>query len=200
MKTDLEKQFHLKSSKKEISDFINNNEYTLEILNAIQPQLNRHFPKSKFSLEVTDRLNWTSESKLLVNVHVKEEMFFNGMLNHFNDIYSEIEPLIKDILCPVVLFPELDNDRYDKLGNLSAINLIARTAYFNSDFDENYQREMTLREIPKDQQVKEIIEYCKTHKNPNISDIVFDLQLDLFDVDTIIDELEEKGINLKVKY
>ena len=127
-------------------------------------------------------------------------MFFNGMLNHFNDIYSEIEPLIKDILCPVVLFPELDNDRYDKLGNLSAINLIARTAYFNSDFDENYQREMTLREIPKDQQVKEIIEYCKTHKNPNISDIVFDLQLDLFDVDTIIDELEEKGINLKVKY
>ena len=200
MKTDLEKQFMLKSSKKEISDFINNNEYTLEILNAIQPQLNRHFPKSKFSLEVTDRLNWTSESKLLVNVHVKEEMFFNGMLNHFNDIYSEIEPLIKDILCPVVLFPELDNDRYDKLGNLSAINLIARTAYFNSDFDENYQREMTLREIPKDQQVKEIIEYCKTHKNPNISDIVFDLQLDLFDVDTIIDELEEKGINLKVKY
>jgi hypothetical protein len=43
----------------------------------------------------------------LLNVHVGEEMFFNGMLNHFNDIYAEIEPLIDDMLCPIVLFPYL---------------------------------------------------------------------------------------------
>ena len=85
-------------------------------------------------------------------------------------------------------------------GKYSAINLIARTAYFNNDFDENFQREITLREIPKEQQITEIIEYCKSHKNPNLSDMVFDLQLDLFDVDRIIDELEEQGIELNVKF
>lgn len=40
----------------------------------------------------------------------------------------------------------------------------------------------------------------KIMKNPNISDIVFDLQLELFDVDDIITELEEKGMKLNVKY
>lgn len=100
MKLDLEKQFMLKSSKKEINEFIDNNKDTLKILNAVQPQLIRHFPKSKFSLEVTDHLNWTSERKLPINVHVKEEMFFNGMLNHFNDIYFKIEPLTEEILRP----------------------------------------------------------------------------------------------------
>jgi hypothetical protein len=59
---------------------------------------------------------------------------------------------------------------------------------------------MSFREIPKSQQVDEIIEYCRTHDNPNISDIVYDLQLELFAVDDIIDELEEKGIHLNVKY
>ena len=59
---------------------------------------------------------------------------------------------------------------------------------------------MSFREIPKSQQVDEIIEYCRTHDNPNISDIVFDLQLELFAVDDILDELDEKGIHLNVKY
>ena len=193
MKTDLEKQFHLKSPEKQINDFIKSNKNTLEILNAIQPQLIRHFPKSKFSLEVTDRLNWTSESKLLVNVHVKEEMFFNGMLNHFNDIYSEIEPLIKDILCPVVLFPELDNDRYDKMSNLSAINLIARTAYFNNDYDGSIDQEILIREIPRKQAKMEIIEYCKSHEDIFAPDIEKELQIDFTDICEILEELEYEG-------
>lgn len=188
------------SSEEEINNFIEHNERTVEILEAMQPHLKRHFPNSALSLEVSNNIKWTSETKLLLNVHVSQEMFFNGMLNHFNEIYAEIEPLLNDVLCPVVLFPELENKKYDKLGKYSAINLIARTAYFNNDFDENYQREMTLREIPKEQQIKEIIEYCKTHENPNISDIVFDLQLDLFEVDTIIDELEDKGMKLNINY
>ena len=193
MKTDLEKQFHLKSPEKQINDFIKSNKNTLEILNAIQPQLIRHFPKSKFSLEVTDRLNWTSESKLLVNVHVKEEMFFNGMLNHFNDIYSEIEPLIKDILCPVVLFPELDNDRYDKMSNLSAINLIARTAYFNNDYDGSIDQEILIREIPRKQAKMEIIEYCKSHEDIFAPDIEKELQIDFTDICEILEELKYEG-------
>ena len=82
----------------------------------------------------------------------------------------------------------------------SVINLVARTTYFNSDFDKNWQREVIIREIPKSQQVKEIIEYCKRHPEPDLSDIVFDLQLDLFDVDEIIDELAEKGMELNVKF
>ena len=59
---------------------------------------------------------------------------------------------------------------------------------------------MSFRQIPKSQQIEEVVEYCRTHDNPNISDIVYDLQLELFDVDDIISELEEKGTILNVKY
>ena len=179
-----------------------NNEKTIEIINAIEPQLIKYFPNGKYSLEVCDKLGWTTETKLLLNIRVNEGMFFNGMVNHLNDIYKEIEPLIEDILCPVVLFPEIENKNFDdiKMKNNSAVNLIARTAYFNNDRNGIIQREMTLREIPKEQQVEEIIDYCKRHENPRLSDLLFDLQLDLFDVDTILDELEEKGFNLNVEY
>lgn len=194
------KNFQLESSKQEISEFIDNNEKALEILEIMSSKANIHFPDCELSLEVCNNLTWTSESKLLLNVHVNEEMFFNGMLNHFREIYDEIDFLIEDILCPVVLFPYLSNENYDRFSKFSAINLIARSAYFSNDFDENFQREITLREIPKNQQVSEIIEYCKSHEKPNISDMVFDLQLDLFEVDRILDELEEQGINLNVKY
>ena len=127
-------------------------------------------------------------------------MFFNEMITHFNEIYETINPLIEDIFCPIVLFPDLGNDKYDKFSYDCAINLIARTSYFNSDFDKNLQREMSLRDIPKSQKEKEIIEYLNIHENVDLSDLVFDLQLDLFDVDDILDELAEKGIDLNVKY
>ena len=135
-----------------------------------------------------------------INIEVSEKMFFNGMLKHFNEIYKEIEPLIENIENTVVLFPVIKNKEFEKMDNNSAINLIARTAYFNNYNDGIIQREVSFREIPKSQQEKEIIEYCKTHENPNISDIVYDLQLQLFDVDDILTELEEKGIEMNVKY
>ena len=103
-------------------------------------------------------------------------------------------------MCPIVLFPHLSNESYDKRSYDSAINLIARTAYFNNDFDRNMQREMTIRDIPKSQMKKEIIEYCRDNPNPDLSDIVYDLQLDLFDVDSLIDEIESEGIELNVKW
>lgn len=166
----------------------------------MEPQLIKHFPNNKFSLEVCDNLGWTTETKLLLNVQVDEEMFFNGMLDNFNDIYKEIESITDDIENTVVLFPEITGKKFDKLSNTSAINLIARTAYFNNYNRGVIQREMSFRDIPKSQQVEEIIEYCKNHETPNISDIVFDLQLELFVVDDILDELEEKGIKLNVEY
>ena len=49
-----------------------------------------------------------------------------------NDIYKEIEPVIEDIENTVVLFPEIIDKNFDKLSNTSAINVIARTAYFNN--------------------------------------------------------------------
>lgn len=198
---EISNNFYLKAPD-EIEEFIRDNEKTIEIINAIEPQLIKYFPNSKYSLEVCDKLGWTTETKLLLNIRVNEGMFFNGMVNHLNDIYKEIEPLIEDILCPVVLFPEIENRNFDdiKMKNNSAVNLIARTTYFNNDRNGIIQREMTLREIPKEQQVEEIINYCKRHVNPRLSDLLFDLQLDLFDVDAIIDELEEKGFNLNVEY
>ena len=182
--------FYLKSPEK-IEEFVKTNDETIEIINAIEPQLLKHFPKSKYSLEVCDELGWTTETKLLLNIQVNDGIFFNGMIDHMNSIYKEIEPLTEGILCPVVLFPEIENKNFDeiKMKNNSAVNLIARTAYFNNDRKGIIQREMTIREIPKEQQIEEIINYCSEHENPKLSDLLFDLQLDLLDVDTIIDEL-----------
>ena len=188
------------SAESEILKFIADNKNTLEILNAIKSDLMESFPDTEFSLELCNSLKWTTEEKLLVNVHVNEETFFNGILTHFNEIYEKIDPLIEDIFCPIVLFPDLSNENYDKMSYNSAINLIARTAYFNNDFDKNMQREMSLREIPKAQMENEIIQYCKKHPNPDFSDVVYDLQLDIFDVDDIIDKLESSGMKLDIKY
>ncbi|MBR5954641.1 MAG: hypothetical protein IK021_04425 [Methanobrevibacter sp.] len=192
--------YNLISPYEEITDFIRENDNTQIILETIKPHLTKHFPNSLFSLEICDKLDWTTETKLLVNVKVTEEMFFNGLLNHFNDIYERIYPLIEDVLCPIVLFPDLSNESYDKFGSNCSINLIARTAYFNHDFDRSLQSEMTLREIPKPQMKREILEYCKKHPKPDLSDIVYDLQLDLFDVDSIIDEIESSGVKLNVRW
>ena len=146
------------SSQQEINDFVDSNENTLKILSSMEPHLLKYFPQSRFSLEICDSLGWTTETKLLLNVHVNEEIFFNGMLSHFNEIYLEIEPVIGDMENTVVLFPEINGKKYDKLSNNSAINLIARTAYFNNYNNGIIQREMSFREIPKSQQVEEIIE------------------------------------------
>ena len=196
----LKNKYMLCSYENKINEFIDANENTIKILKAIEPQLTKHFPNCKFSLELCDELGWTTETKLLLNVHVSEEMFFNGMLDHFNEIYKSIEPVISDIENTVVLFPELENKKFDRLNNTSAINLIARTAYFNNYNNGIIQREVGFREIPKEQQEKEIIEYCKIHKNPNISDMVYDLRLELFAIDDIISQLEDKGIYLNVEY
>ena len=200
MSENIESSYTLISKKESIDEFIKENDNTLEILTAIRPLLESYFPDSKLSLEISDDIVWSSERKLLVNVSVCEEMFFNEMLSHFNDIYEHIDSLREDIICPIVLFPNLSNENYDRMSYDCAINLVARSSYFNSDFDKNLQREMTIREIPKSQQVEEIIEYCEKHPQPDFSDIVFDLQLDLFDVDEIIDELKENGMDLNVKF
>ena len=200
MKYDLNQNYILISPKNEIDDFIENNDNTFEILNFINPLLVNHFPNTTFSLELCDKLEWTTEEKLLVNVPVSEQTFFNDVLGHFNDIYEKIDYLLEDIFCPIVLFPDLSNESYDRMESDSVINLIARNAYFNNDFDKNLQREMSLRDIPKSQMKKEILEYCQNNPNPDLSDIVFDLQLELFDVDDIIDEIESEGIDLNVKW
>lgn len=128
-----------------------------------------------------------------MNVGVSEEVFFNGMLDHFNDLYSEIGPIIEDILCPVVLFPEINDKTFDKKSNNSAINLIARTAYFNNDYDGSIEREIQLRDIPKDQQRIEILAYCNSHDDIFAPDIEEALQIDLKDVCEILEELENEG-------
>lgn len=108
MNFDLNEKYRLRSSQ-DIYTFIENNENTLEILNAMEPHLINYFPNNEFILEICDNLDWTSETKLLVNVLVDDDMFFNGMLNNFNEIYANIESIIEDIFCPVVLFPEIKN-------------------------------------------------------------------------------------------
>lgn len=200
MLENLNNTYVLISPEKRINEFIYANKNTLKILEAMEPHLLRNFPNNSFSLEICDSLGWTTETKLLLNVKVSQDMFFNGILDHFNDIYKRIEPVIEDIENTVVLFPQIEDMKTDRMSNTNAINVIARTAYFNNYNDGIIQREMSFRDIPKSQQREEIIEYCRIHKNPNISDIVYDLQLKLFDVDDIINELEESGVELNVRY
>lgn len=192
MQIKLNDRYSFNSPKNEINNFIMDNEDTMKILNAIDPHLDKHFPNNNFSLEICDKLKWTTEKKLLVNVHVNEEMFFNSLLNHFNDIYSEIEPLTENIICPIVLFPRLENEKYEKMSNNSAINLITRTAYFNNDF-EGIEKEILIRDIPREQQKMEIINYCETHDDIYAPDIEEKLQIDFNDICEILDELEEEG-------
>ena len=101
--------FELISSEKEINNFISHNENTLKILKELKPLLKKHFPNCNYSLELCEKLGWTTETKLLLNIEVSEKMFFNGMLKHFNEIYKEIEPLIENIENTVVLFPVIKN-------------------------------------------------------------------------------------------
>lgn len=199
MLENLSNTYVLISPESRIDEFMNTKKDTLKILKAMEPHLISNFPDNEFSLEICDCLGWTTETKLLVNVHVSHEMFFNGILDYFNDIYRRIEPVIEDIENTVVLFPEITDVKTDKTSNTNAANVIARTAYFNNYNDGIVQREMSFRDIPKAQKRKEILEYCKIHQKPNILDIVYDLQLKLFDVDDIITELEDNGIKLTVK-
>ena len=78
------------------------------------------------------------------------------------------------------------------MSNNSAINLIARTAYFNNDF-EGIEKEILIRDIPREQQKMEIINYCETHDDIYTPDIEEELQLDFNDICEILDELEEEG-------
>ena len=186
-------------SPKSVEDFVAENEMAKEIVTAMDPYLHDSFPDAEFSLEVSNNIDWTTETKLLLNVGVCDEVFFNGMLDYFNDIYAHIEPLIEDILCPVVLFPKIKNKSFDNMANNSAINLIARTAYFNNDYDGSIEREIGLRDIPRNQQKQEIIEYCNTHDDIFAPDIEDELKIDFQDVCDILDELENEGIIHEVR-
>ena len=49
---------------------------------------NAEFEETNNYLELCEKLGWTTETKLLLNIEVSEKMFFNGMLKDFNDIYK----------------------------------------------------------------------------------------------------------------
>ena len=66
----LKNDYILISPEKDIVEFINHNKDTLKIINAMEPHLSTHFPNNEFSLELCDKLGWTTETKLLLNVRV----------------------------------------------------------------------------------------------------------------------------------
>lgn len=127
--------------------------------------MKKYFPNSKVILEVCNNIEWSDDAKLLVNIGVSEEMFFNGILDNFNGIYKEIQPILDEYVSTIVLFPEITGKdlRHVRMNSNSAINLLARTAYFNTYNGYEIPREITLRDIPKQQRKEEILEYCETH-------------------------------------
>lgn len=191
----LNSTYELKCPEK-IEKFIESNKITLKLLDSIETHLNNYFPNSKVSLELCDKLEWTDDTKLLVNINVTEKMFFNGILDNFNGIYKEIQPILDEYVSTIVLFPEIENKNLDavKMNSNSTVNLLARTAYFNTYTDYEIEKEITLRDIPKKQQKEEIIQYCKTHDIIDSWDISDELRLESNDVEEILEELLEEKI------
>ena len=191
----LNKNYELKSPN-DIEEFIKNNQITLKLLESIKRPLNDNFPNSRITLEVYDELEWTDDTKLLVNINVSEKMFFNGILSNFNLVYQEIQPILDEYVSTIVLFPEIENTDLDavKMNSNSAINLLARTAYFNTYKNYEIEREITLRDIPKKQQKEEIINYTKNHDLIDSFEISDELRLDVNDVEEILEELQIENI------
>lgn len=191
----INKNFKLKNPE-EIEEFINRNEITPKLIKSIETPLFNQFPNSEITLEVCDALEWTDDTKLLINIRVNEDMFFNGILDNFNTIYREIQPILDEYVSTIVLFPEIENKKLDnvKMNSNSVVNLIARTAYFNTYNNYELIKEITLRDIPKEQQKEEIIEYYKTHDILDSWKISEELRLDTCDVEEILEELKQTGI------
>lgn len=191
----LNENYKLKSPN-EIEEFIRNNKITIKLLESIKRPLNDNFPNSRITLEVCDELEWTDDTKLLVNINVSEKMFFNGILNNFNLVYQEIQPILDEYVSTIVLFPEIENiDLHTvKMNSNSAINLLARTAYFNTYKNYEIEREITLRDIPKKQQKEEITNYTKNHDIIDSFEISDELRLDVNDVEEILEELQIEKI------
>lgn len=179
-----------------IEKFIEENEITCKLLKLIENPLGEYFPTSKISLEVCDKLEWSDDAKLLVNISVTEDMFFNGILDNFNAIYKETQPLLDEYVSTILLFPEIETKNLEsvKMNSNSAINVIARTAYFNTYNNYEIEREITLRDIPKNQRKKEIIEYVKTHEVLDSWDIAEELRLETQEVEEILEELKNEEI------
>ncbi len=191
----LNKNFKLKNPK-EVEHFIKENEITLKLIKSIEKPLINKFPHSEFTLEVCNSLEWTDDKKLLINISVSEDMFFNGLLDNFNGIYKEIQPILDEYVSTIVLFPEIKNKNLNnvKMNSNSAINLMARTAYFNTYNNYELIKEITLRDIPRKQQKEEIIQYCNTHDIIDSWDIAEKLRLESDDVEEILEELTQEQI------
>ena len=148
------------------------------------------------NLEVCKDLEWSDDEKLLVNIAVSEDMFFNGILDSFNSIYQETQSILDEYVSTILLFPEIKNKNLDsvKMKSNSAVNLIARTAYFNTYNNYEIEKEITLRDIPKHQRKNEIIIYCQTHDLLDSWDIANELRLETTEVEEILEELVCEGI------
>lgn len=183
-------------SPKNIEEFIEENKITIQLLKQIETPLKENFPNSRISLEVCDDLEWTDDAKLLVNIQVSENMFFNGILDNFNNIYKEIQPIIDEYVSTIILFPEIIGKNLNnvRMNSNSALNLIARTAYFNTYTNYEIQREITLRDIPKKQRKAEIISYCETHNILDSWKIAEELRLETNEVEEILEELKKEKI------
>lgn len=190
----LDKKYCLKSPRT-IERFLEENQITCQLLEIIEKPLNNYFPNSKISLEVCNDLEWSDDEKLLINIPVSEEMFFNGILDNFNSIYRATQPILDEYVSTILLFPEIENKNLNsvKMKSNSAVNLIARTAYFNTYNNYEIEKEITLRDIPKDQRKEEIIIYCQEHDAIDSWEIAEELRLETGEVEEILEELVCEG-------
>ncbi|MDO5859880.1 hypothetical protein [Methanobrevibacter sp.] len=101
----LENGYILVSPEKDITEFIATNENTIEILNVIRPHLIKHFPNSSFSLELCDRLPWTTEEKLLVNISVSLKCFSTECLITSTTSMKRLQDILEKAFVRLCCFP-----------------------------------------------------------------------------------------------
>lgn len=97
---------------------------------------------------------------------------------------------------------KLAEQEYNKINELVADGLYLSSSDFVREAIRDKLRsinEITLRDIPSEQQKNEIIEYARLHGVVDAIEIADALRLDAFDVDDIMTELINEGILEEVK-
>ena len=92
-------------------------------------------------------------------------------------------------------------DEFDKIGRLIEAGLYADFSDFLKDAVREKLgciEEVDERDIPREQALKEISEYCKEHETVYLTEIVDNLRLDLELVCEIVNDLIKKGTLLEV--
>lgn len=104
-------EFYELNDPEKIHCFIEKHQQLLELLDKTKPYLKETFPHGEFELEVYCDLSGEGDHSLLVNIHVDDETFNNGLMYKIHHVNMKILPIQKklNILSEFALMPGVRN-------------------------------------------------------------------------------------------